>query len=117
MQKIVFMLNAAPYGSERVLSSLRLAAALCASEIPAQVRVFLLSDAVPLALAGQQVASGQSLGDMLDQLLAVGADVRVCRTCVEARGLQNAEWLDGVEIGTMPELAEWTLEADKVISF
>jgi uncharacterized protein involved in oxidation of intracellular sulfur len=39
------------------------------------------------------------------------------RTCAEARGLDQTRLLPGVKIGTMPELADWTLEADKVVSF
>jgi len=34
-----------------------------------------------------------------------------------ARGISESQLIPGVRIGTMPELAAWTLAADKVISF
>ena len=117
MQKLLFMINASPYGSERSLSALRLITTLLGQDQPPQVKVFLLSDAVPTALANQKTAAPPNLGEMTAQIIELGAVVHVCRTCVEARGLENAAWIDGVAIGTMPELAQWTLEADKVVSF
>lgn len=117
MQKLLFMINASPYGSERTLSALRLITTLLAQDPAPQIKVFLLSDAVPTALAGQKTAAPPNLGEMLAEIISMGAAVHVCRTCVEARGLEKADWLDGVAIGTMPELAQWTLEADKVVSF
>lgn len=117
MQKIVFVLNASPYGSERTLSALRLAMALADTDDKPQLHLFLLSDAVVTALAGQSVATGASLGEMLQDLLAAGAEVKVCKTCAVARGLEQADLLPGVGIGTMPELAALTLAADKLLSF
>ncbi|MBV8048470.1 MAG: DsrE family protein [Paludibacterium sp.] len=117
MQNIVFTLNASPYGSERTLSGLRLALALTDTAAKPRITVFLLSDAVVTALAGQTVASGATLGEMVQELLAASATVKVCRTCTAARGIGEAQLIAGVGIGTMPELAELTLAADKVLSF
>ena len=119
MQTILFVVSAPPYGSERMLSALRLATALLAQDGEAiQLRLFLLSDAVTVALPGQQSAvAGASLGAMLETLLAAGVDVRLCRTCLQARGLTDLDLLPGAVVGTMQELAEWTLTADKVLSF
>lgn len=116
MQKILFVANAAPYGSERALSALRLAAALF-TQRQVDMHIFLLSDAISMALANQKVCGIPSLGEQLSQLIELGARIYICRTCMEARGLENAEWLDGVVVGTMPDLARLTLDADKVISF
>ncbi|BEV70524.1 MULTISPECIES: DsrE/DsrF/TusD sulfur relay family protein [unclassified Paludibacterium] len=117
MQNILFTLNASPYGSERTLSGLRLALALSDSEAKPKITLFLLSDAVVTAMQGQTVAAGATLGEMLQDLLATGATVKVCRTCTTARGIDEALLIKGVGIGTMPELAELTLAADKVLSF
>ena len=117
MQKLLLILNAPPYGSERTLSALRLASALVNTEPQPELHLFLLSDAVVCALSGQMAASGESLADMLNGLTTAGADVRICRTCASARGVDETRLLAGVRIGTMPELAQWALEADKVISF
>lgn len=117
MQEILFMINSSPYGSERSLSALRLITTLLGHDQPPSIKVFLLSDAVPMALSGQKVAAPPNLGEMMAQIIDMGATVHVCRTCIEARGLENAAWLDGIGIGTMPELAQWTLDADKVVCF
>lgn len=117
MQKIVFMLNASPYGSERTLSALRLALALADTADKPELDLFLLSDAVVAAKSGQAVAAGATLEEMLRDLIAAGARVKVCKTCAVARGLTQTDLLEGVGIGTMPELAALTLAADKLLSF
>ena len=50
-QKIAIVLHAAPYGSERCLSALRIANMLAAHDAQPEVTVFLMSDATVLALA------------------------------------------------------------------
>lgn len=119
MQTILIIVNSAPYGSERMLSALRLATGLAAQENETvDLRLFMLSDAVAVGLPGQQpVNAGDSLGAMINDLVALGAKLRLCRTCMQSRGLTELARIPGVEIGTMAELSEWTLSADKVLSF
>jgi uncharacterized protein involved in oxidation of intracellular sulfur len=117
MQKLLLVLNASPYGSERSLSGLRLSLALLNDPTRVQLRVFMLSDAVVTALQGQTVAAGASLGEMLGELLQAGAEVFVCRTCMEARGIKTEQLIPGIAVSTMPALASLTLESDKVIGF
>ena len=40
-----------------------------------------------------------------------------CRTSAMACGLPNLSLIKSITIGTLAELAEWTLEADKVLTF
>ena len=54
---------------------------------------------------------------MVEQLIAQGVDIRLCRTCALARGLGDLPLIPGAAIGTLVELAEATLQADKVITF
>ncbi|MBS1189718.1 MAG: DsrE-like protein [Rhodocyclaceae bacterium] len=118
MQKILIIVHAPPYGSERCLSALRLATALAGSE-PArpEVRLFLMSDATVLGLPNQMDASGNTLQALVEQLVGAGVPIKLCRTCAQARGLVDLPLIPGTSIGTLPELAEWTLAADKVITF
>jgi uncharacterized protein involved in oxidation of intracellular sulfur len=53
----LFVLNDAPYGTERSYNALRLARALAKTE-GQTVRVFLMGDAVACARAGQKVPQG-----------------------------------------------------------
>lgn len=116
-QKILFIVQAAPYGNETNLTALRLAATLAQHEAHPKLRLFLISDAVMTALSGQNVADGMSHGEMLNEIIKCGAEVRVCRSCITSRGLLNASWLPDVALGTMPELAQWVLEAEQVLTF
>lgn len=120
MQKILIIIHAAPYGSERCISGLRVAAALAAHPTEdVQLRIFLMSDASFVGLPNQQDASGNGSGlqAIVEQLVDCGVTVRLCRTCALARGLGDLPLIKGLEISSLPELANWTLEADKVLTF
>ena len=119
MQSILMIVSAPAYGSERMLSALRLATAIAAQEIETvDLRLFMMSDAVTVGLPNQPAASaGGGLQQMLIELVEHGAQIKLCRTCAQARGIVDLELIPGVAIGTLPELGEWTLAADKVITF
>ncbi|MER2541767.1 MAG: DsrE family protein [Azonexus sp.] len=117
MQNILIIIHAPPYGSERVLSALRLATALAGNDAKPAVRIFLMSDATVLGLPNQIDGAGNGLQGMVEQLIAQGVDIRLCRTCALARGLGDLPLIPGAAIGTLVELAEATLQADKVITF
>ncbi|MBB6575965.1 uncharacterized protein involved in oxidation of intracellular sulfur [Comamonas odontotermitis] len=116
-QKIVVIVHAAPYGSERCLSALRVATALAGHDSKPEVKVFLMSDATVVGLPNQHDGAGPGLQAMVETLVAEGVTIRLCRTCALARGLAELTLINGVSIGTLPELADWTLTADKVITF
>jgi uncharacterized protein involved in oxidation of intracellular sulfur len=118
MQKVLIIVHAPPYGSERCLSALRLATSLVARDADRpDVHVFLMSDATVLGLPNQKDGSGNGLQGMVEDLVAHGVSVRVCRTCALARGIAELPLISGVTIGTLPELAERTLQSDKVVTF
>ncbi len=114
---ILLILNDAPYGSERSYSGLRLAGSLAARN-GVKVRVFLMGDAVGCALAGQKVPEGHyNLGRMLEQLARHGGEVGCCGSCLDARGIGEAMLLPGICRSTLQGLTNWTLSADRVITF
>jgi uncharacterized protein involved in oxidation of intracellular sulfur len=117
MQKIVIIANGAAYGSESLFNSLRLAIALREQNVQPEVKLFLMSDAVTAGLRGQNPAEGYNIQQMLEILTAQGVPVKLCKTCADGRGVSALPLVDGVEIGTLVELAEWTLAADKVLTF
>jgi len=111
----LIILNEPPYGNERSYNGLRLAMALVKKE--AQVTVFLLADAVICAKQGQKVPQGYySIERMLKAVLRSG-EVLLCGSCMDARGLAEEELVQGARRSTMDELAEHTLNADKVLVF
>ena len=113
----LFILNDPPYGTERSYNGLRLATRL-ARERGASVRVFLMGDAVSCAKAGQKVPGGYyNVEAMLHGLGKLGADIGVCGTCIDARGIREAELVEGTHRSSMEELTAWTLEAERAITF
>jgi uncharacterized protein involved in oxidation of intracellular sulfur len=115
--RILIILNDAPYGDERAYNGLRLALSLSKSDAVA-LRVFLMADAVSCAKPGQVTPDGYyNIGRMLRGLVGRGVEIGACGTCMEARGVTDADLLEGVHRSSMAELTTWTIEADKVVSF
>jgi uncharacterized protein involved in oxidation of intracellular sulfur len=114
--KVLLILNGPPYGSERGYNGLRLANSLLKQDM-VEVTVFLLADAVGCAKAGQKTPEGYyNLERMLKPIVRQG-QVLLCSTCMDARGLQDEELLEGCRRSSLNELTQMTVEADKVLVF
>jgi uncharacterized protein involved in oxidation of intracellular sulfur len=114
--RVLFILNDPPYGTERCYNALRLAGALLKKNPGTEVAVFLMADAVIAAKAGQKTPDGYyNIERMLKRVLAGKGQVLLCGTCMDGRGLSDAEVMAGARRSTMDELASVTLEADKVL--
>ncbi|HUP20423.1 MAG TPA: DsrE family protein [Gemmatimonadota bacterium] len=114
---ILFVVNDPPYGTERAYNALRLAGALAKRE-DTPVRVFLMGDAAACAKAGQSVPNGYyRLERMIAAVTQRGGEVAACGTCMDARGIADAELAEGTRRGTLEELADWTHSADRVLVF
>jgi len=114
--KTLFILNDAPYGSDRTYNALRRAGTLAAKD-GQHVRVFLMADAVGCAKAGQKVPEGfHNVQLMLDKVLHKG-EVAPRGSCMDARGLKESELIDGAKRSSLAQLADWTIEATKVLTF
>jgi uncharacterized protein involved in oxidation of intracellular sulfur len=111
------ILNDPPYGTERSYNGLRLARKLVEAG-KAEVNVFLFGDATACAKAGQKVPQGYyNIGDMLGAVIRKNGSVAACGSCLDARGIESGNLVEGAARGTMDMLAEWTVWADKVIVF
>ena len=115
--KILFIINEPPYGNERSYNALRLALALLKEDPIPEVTVFLMADAVSCAKAGQKTPDGYYNIERMLKGVGLKADILLCGTCMEARGLKDDELVRGTKSSTMPELARLTMEADKVLTF
>ena len=115
--KTLFILNDAPYGSERTYNGLRLAGAVSKQE-GEEARVFLIGDAVSSARRGQKVPQGfYSIELMLGNVIRQGGKVGICGSCMDARAMTDGDIADGARRSSLAELAEWTAWADKVLVF
>lgn len=117
--KTLIIFNREPYDSTDVTwNGLRLADKLL--EAGSEVRLFLMNDAVDMARDVCRPPEGydQDLSKMLKDLIARGVPVKVCGTCMSRCGIyKNHPYFDGAEKSTMPALAQWVIECDKVITF
>ncbi len=115
--KALFILNDAPYGSERTYNGVRLAGALAKN--PANtVRVFLMGDAVVAGKNNQKPPSGfYNIALMLGRVQQSKGEVQLCGTCMDARGLTEDELIPGASRGTLEALREWTEWADQVLVY
>ena len=115
--KFLFILNEAPYGTERSYNGLRLAGALGKSP-DNEISIFLIGDAVTCAKAGQKVAQGfYNIELMLSRVIHSKGQVGLCGSCMDARAIAVAEIVEGTHRSSMDQLAQWTQWADKVVVF
>ena len=117
MSNTLFILNEAPYGSERSYNALRLAGAL-AKRDDEQIRVFLMGDAASCAKGGQKVPDGYyKIENMLRAVLNRDGEIAVCGTCMDARGLSADDLLSGTRRSSLAELTDWLQWADRDLVF
>lgn len=117
--KILVIFNREPYDNTDVTwNGLRLAGKL--QEAGQEVRIFLMNDSVDMAreVCKPPENYDQDLSAMLKDLIAKDVPVKVCGTCMARCGIyKNHPYFDGAEKSTMPELAEWVVDSDKIITF
>ncbi len=116
--EILFIINDAPYGTEKAYNALRIANQLNKEHPDVEVRIFLMADAANCAIANQTTPNGYyNIERMLKLSLNKGAKVKICGSCAEARGLKNIPLVEGAEISTLAELTNWVVDSDKVLTF
>jgi len=116
--RVLFILNDPPYGTERCYNALRLANALLKNDPANEITVFLMADAVLCAKKGQKTPDGYyNLERMLKRFAAGNHRLLLCGVCMDARGLTEAELIDGARRSSMDELAGATLVAERVLVF
>jgi uncharacterized protein involved in oxidation of intracellular sulfur len=117
--KTLLIFNREPYDNTDVTwNGLRLAKTLL--EADQEVRIFLMNDSVDMArdVCKPPEHYDQDLSEMLKELIAKGVTVKVCGTCMARCGIyRNHPYFEGAEKSTMPELSEWIIESDKVLTF
>ncbi len=118
MKKILFILNDAPYGSEKAYNALRMAMNLQKENAPIEVRVYLLADAVTAAIPNEHTPPGHyNIEKMMRSIIEKNGQVKLCKSCAEARGVAEIPLIEGTEIGTLSNLTNWVLDSDKVLTF
>jgi len=119
MQKILIIINDAPYGTEKAYNALRIAMTLQKEHTDkTEVKIFLLADAVFCGLPNQTTPNGYyNIERMLNSVIQNGGEVKSCGGCSQARGIDKLQLIEGVRLSNMKEFAGWTVECDKVLTF
>ncbi|MDX9695993.1 MAG: DsrE family protein [Bacteroidales bacterium] len=116
--KTLIIINDAPYGTEKAFNGLRLANQLVKDFETNEVVVFLMADAVTCALPNQKTPDGYyNIERMLKIFVQKKGKIKICTSCVEARGIHNLPLIEGAQLSTMKELAQLTIDSDRVITF
>ncbi|HLG38862.1 MAG TPA: DsrE family protein [Chitinophagaceae bacterium] len=116
--KVLFIINDAPYGTEKAYNALRIANQLNKENPDVEVRIFLMADGANCAISSQTTPNGYyNIERMMKLSLNKGAKVKICGSCAEARGLKNVHLTEGAEISTLAELTNWVVDSDKVLTF
>jgi len=117
-QKILILINDAPYGTEKAYNGLRLAMQLQKDYENIDLCIFLMADAVTCALPNQNTPNGYyNIERMLKAITMKHGKVKLCGSCADARGIKEMKLVEGAELSTMKELTQLIIESDKVITF
>ena len=115
---ILIIINDPPYGTEKAYNALRLANQIGKDHENARVRIFLMADAAFCAINNQTTPNGYyNIERMLTLCVSKGAEVKICGSCAEARGISNLAFVKGANLSNMEELAAWVISIYKVIVF
>ncbi|GAB5470695.1 MAG: DsrE family protein [Rhodospirillales bacterium] len=61
---------------------------------------------------GLLAEQGLSIQDMLKAFMADGGTVIMCGACSKAAGLTEADYIEGVQMGTFPLIESWLFDPD-----
>ncbi len=116
MARMAIMLTEGPWQTENYEIFACLAEA--ALDKGHEVEAFWYIDAVYNGIKHQKFPEDVPLPvERMKKLIEKGAKIMACGICVNARGLEKGkEFIDGVRVGGLPDLADMVSDADVFIS-
>ncbi|NVK97074.1 DsrE family protein [Ruegeria pomeroyi] len=69
--------------------------------------VYLADKKRPSHIHGLMAGQGATIQDMLSAFIADGGTVLMCGACSKAAGLTQADYIDGVTMGSWPVVESW----------
>jgi len=117
MGRLVILLCDAPFQSERVEHSIRIAEAALAKGH--NVFFYLFMDGVYNVIKSQDgnAFRMRPISDRFSELIAKGAHVSCCKLCMDLRGVKENMIPQGVKVTGLAELSAQMAEADSLVSF
>ena len=114
---VLIILQGPAYGDERNYNGLRLAGNLAKRE-GVTVRIFCFGDAVGCAISGQKVPDGYyHLDRMLTSAQRHEVPQVLAARLMDARGVTDEMVISATRRSNLDEVTDWTLWADKTITF
>lgn len=118
--KIVYVLSCNPKTETEKVSEV-LAQALTALSFDYACELFFMGEAVTLAkkssLAGLKVETFESVETMLDNFREMEGQMFVCHPAADARGLKEADCIEGVHFVNASKLVESAVNAKALFTF
>jgi len=115
MGKFTVVISEAPYGREKAYTALRFAISSLVDGH--EVNLFLVQDGVFVGLNGQGPKQFPNHFELLKSFIEEGGKLRICGVCIDARGVNKDDLIDGAEVVGMHEFVEWVAESEKVLMF
>ncbi len=86
-----------------------------------KTKVFLTMNGVKLAQKGyaeklEPVVGMAPVKQMMDAFVQSGGRIQVCIPCMEARGIDKKQFIDGVEFVNLMDFAAQAVDADRVFT-
>jgi predicted peroxiredoxin len=102
-------------------ASMTFACAGAASALGIRTSVFLTMEGVKLAMKGyaetiEQVTGMASVKEMMDAFVKSGGGIQVCIPCLESRGIDKAQFVEGVKFVNLMDFAAEAVGADRVFT-
>ena len=102
-------------------ATMAFACASAAGAIGIDAKIFLTGDGVKLARKNyaekvKPVEGMAPLKDLIDSFVDGGGKIQVCIPCLESRGIDKTDFLDGVEFINLADFAAETMRTDKVFT-
>jgi tRNA 2-thiouridine synthesizing protein D len=81
-----------------------------------RVKIFLYMDGVHIARRDQNPRDLPNISRIFEELIEKGCEIKACIRCAAARGyVDESHYLEGVEITSVYDLADWMSGNSKVI--
>ena len=81
------------------------------------VKIFLYMDGAHIPVKNQDPRALPIISSLFEELIKKGCEIKVCIRCAAARGYTDkSTYIDGVEIASVYDLAEWMEKTDKIIT-
>lgn len=102
-------------------ATMTFACAGAASALGIRTSVFLTMEGVKLAMKGyaekiEPVTGMASVKEMMDAFVKDGGSIQVCIPCLESRGIDKGQFLEGVKFVNLMDFAAQTVDADHVFT-